>query len=319
MSIATRTVFLGSTYRPMTHLATVAAYGYEGRSPWREIDWQRHLRWVPAGGSPVNVVDLGEGPPIVWVHGLGGSWQNWLEQLPTFAERHRCVALDLPGFGASPMPEEDLSIPGYGRRLGAVMDALGIESAVLVGNSMGGFIAAELAVQSPQRVEKLVLVSAAGISTEHFLRRPLVTAARLTRYGAVWVGGRSHELTRRPRARRLIASVVIRYPHRLPAALVAEQVRGTGKPGFVGALDALISYRIRDRLGEIEVPTLIVWGTGDRLVPVRDADSFERRIPEARKTIFEDTGHLPQLERPAAFNAVLRDFLADDEEPAASV
>jgi pimeloyl-ACP methyl ester carboxylesterase len=303
----------------MSSSATVPAYGAEGRSAWREIDWREHLRWVDAGGSCVNVVDVGEGPGIVWVHGLGGSWQNWLEQLPVFAADHRCVALDLPGFGASPMPDEDISIPGYGRLVGAAMDAIGLRSAAVVGNSMGGFIAAELAVQSPDRVEKLVLVSAAGLSSEHLRRRPLITAARLGRYSAAWVGARSDELTRRPGARRLIASAVIKYPHRLPAALVAEQVRGTGKPGFVAALDALMSYRIRDRLGEISVPTLIVWGTSDRLVPVRDADAFERSIPHAHKTIFEDTGHVPQLERPAAFNAVLRDFLADDAEPAASV
>jgi pimeloyl-ACP methyl ester carboxylesterase len=303
----------------MSSSATVPAYGAEGRSAWREIDWREHLRWVDAEGSCVNVVDVGEGPVIVWVHGLGGSWQNWLEQLPVFAADHRCVALDLPGFGASPMPREDISIPGYGRLVGAVMDALALRSAVVVGNSMGGFIAAELAVQSPDRVEQLVLVSAAGLSSEQLRRRPLITAARLGRYSAAWVGSRSDELTRRPRARRLIASAVIKYPHRLPAALVAEQVRGTGKPGFVAALDALMSYRIRDRLAEITVPTLIVWGTSDRLVPVRDADSFERSIPHARKTIFEDTGHLPQLERPAAFNAVLRDFLSAGDEPAASV
>jgi pimeloyl-ACP methyl ester carboxylesterase len=217
------------------------------------------------------------------------------------------------------MPETDISIPGYGRVVGAVMDAVGVESAVVVGNSMGGFIAAEVAIQFATRVEKLVLVSAAGISTEHLRRRPLLTAARMARYSAAWVGARSDELTRRPGARRLIASAVIKYPHRLPAALVAEQVRGTGKPGFVGALDALMSYRIRERLGEIAVPTLIVWGTSDRLVPVRDADLFEQLIPHVRKVIFEDTGHVPMLERPRAFNDVLHDFLAAGAEPAASV
>jgi pimeloyl-ACP methyl ester carboxylesterase len=274
---------------------------------------------VDVGGTPVNVVDVGEGSPIVWVHGLGGSWQNWLEQLPVFAPEHRCVALDLPGFGASPMPPERISIPEYGRLLAELMDALEIDPAVVVGNSMGGFIAAELAIQFAARVDKLVLVSAAGLSSEALHRRPLLTSARLGRYGAAWVGAKSDELTRRPRARQLLAWSVMKYPHRLPAALVAEQVRGTGKPGFIDALDALMSYRIRERIPEISVPTLIVWGTDDRLVPVRDADEFERQIPDARKVIFEDTGHVPMLERPEAFNDVLGDFLADPDRAPAEV
>ena len=111
----------------------------------------------------------------------------------------------------------------------------------------------------------------------------------------------------------MIFGVVARHPDRLPAPLVSEQVRGSGKPGFVPALDALTDYPIRDRLGEIACPTLIVWGVEDRLVPARDADEFARLIPNARKVVWPDTGHVAMLERPAAFNALLEAFL--DEEP----
>jgi pimeloyl-ACP methyl ester carboxylesterase len=130
---------------------------------------------------------------------------------------------------------------------------------------------------------------------------------------AEWVGTHSDMLARRPRARALLTAGVFRHPTRLPAPLVAEQMRGSGTPGFIDAFDALMSYRIRDRLGDISVPTLVVWGTGDRLVPVKDADEFVKLIPEADKVIFEDTGHTPQLERPAAFNEVLREFVAAGE------
>lgn len=257
----------------------------------------------------MNVCALGDGPPIVWIHGLGGAWQNWLEQLPGFGRDHRCVAMDLPGFGASAMPEDELSIPGYGRAVAALLDALGIDRAVVVGNSMGGFIAAELAIQFPERVTKLVLVSAAGISSESLHRRPLITAARMASYGAAWVGSKADWVVRRPRMRRVLAGGVMLRPDRLPPPLVAEQIRGSGKPGFIDAFDALMDYRIRERIGEIRCPTLIVWGRQDRLVPVRDADVFEELIPDARKVIFEQTGHVPQLERPGRFNAVLREFL----------
>jgi pimeloyl-ACP methyl ester carboxylesterase len=93
---------------------------------------------------------------------------------------------------------------------------------------------------------------------------------------------------------------------------VAEQIRGSGKPGFVPALDALTSYPIRDRLPEIACPTLIVWGTEDKLVPASDADEFARLIPNARKVVWRQTGHMAMLERPAAFNRLLAGFLAEE-------
>jgi pimeloyl-ACP methyl ester carboxylesterase len=104
---------------------------------------------------------------------------------------------------------------------------------------------------------------------------------------------------------------VMRHPRRLPAPLATEQIRGTGKPGFIQALRANIDYSIRERLPDIACPTLIVWGDDDRVIPVSDASVFEELIPDSRKVIFEDTGHLAMLERPAAFNALLTDFLAD--------
>lgn len=290
----------------------IERYGRPGRSPWLDVDWRAHQRWEHLGGEVVNVIDLGAGAagiPLLWVHGLGGSWQNWLEQLPEFAGRNRSVAIDLPGFGASPMPDEPISIAGYGRALVGLLDRLGIPKAVVVGNSMGGFIAAELAIAAPERVEKLVLVSAAGLSTERIMVRPLTALARIMSAGSSWAGAHSDELTQRPRARRLLAGGVMKRPDRLPAPLMAEQFRGTGKPGFIDALGALATYPIRDRLPRIAAPTLILWGTHDRLVPVRDADEFERLIPNAEKVVFADTGHVPQLERPEAFNEVLREFV----------
>src|SRR5947209_3104415 len=83
-----------------------AAYGPVGRSRWLDVDWREHQRWIVVDGQPVNTIELGEGPPLVFLHGLSGCWQNWLEQLPVFAEAHRVVSVDLPGFGQSPMPHE---------------------------------------------------------------------------------------------------------------------------------------------------------------------------------------------------------------------
>ena len=103
----------------------------------------------------------------------------------------------------------------------------------------------------------------------------------------------------------------MRHPSRLPAALAAEQLRGAGKPGFMQALQAVLDYDIRERLPEIACPTLIVWGDGDRLINVGDADVFAELIPDSRKVIFENTGHMAMIERPAAFNALLKEFLGE--------
>src|SRR6478672_10595689 len=92
-----------------------AAYGPVGRARWLDIDWRDHQRWVIVGGRPVNTIDLGTGPALLFVHGLSGSWPNWLEQLPVFAGERRVIALDLPGFGHSPMPRAEISMSGYAR------------------------------------------------------------------------------------------------------------------------------------------------------------------------------------------------------------
>jgi 4,5:9,10-diseco-3-hydroxy-5,9,17-trioxoandrosta-1(10),2-diene-4-oate hydrolase len=306
----------------MPAASTPLPYGPTGRSAWLDIDWRKHQRWVRVAGDDVNVIELGRGDPtIVFIHGLAGAWVNWLENLPAFAADHRVIAMDLPGFGASPMPSARITISGYARVVEALLDQLGVDAAAVVGNSMGGFIGAELAIRFPARVERLVLVSAAGLTIEYQRNERVLGVlraleSRLTAYSA-WFATRSDAVSRRRRARRLLMGVVAARPDLLPAPLVAEQIRGSGKPGFVDALDALTDYPIRDRLPEIACPTLIVWGEDDKLVPVRDADEFERLIPDARKVVFPGTGHVAMLERPAAFNELLARFLA--EEPGEDV
>jgi pimeloyl-ACP methyl ester carboxylesterase len=294
----------------------VDGYGPAGRSSWLEVDWRAHQRWIILDGQPLNVIEIGEGPPLLFVHGLAGSWQNWLEQLAVFASGHRVIALDLPGFGYSPMPREAISISAYARVLDGLLGELGVSAAAVVGNSMGGFISAELAITAPQRVERLVLISAAGLSTYGNPRalRSMPIFRRLQRtvtaYGA-WTAAKSDIVARRPRLRDATLGLVFAHPGRLPAPLAAEQLRGAGKPGFVDALEANLNYDFRERLPEIACPTLIVWGDSDRIIPVRDADLYEQLIPDSRKVIFKDTGHVTMMERPAAFNALLAEFLSE--------
>jgi pimeloyl-ACP methyl ester carboxylesterase len=294
-----------------------ATYADGDDSSWMSIDWPAMTQMLEVDGGSVAVVDTGgDGPPLLWLHGLGGVWQNWLLNIPAFMGTHRCVAVDLPGFGMSEKPDGEISIHGLARTVDRVCDALDIENPLVIGNSMGGFVGAELAVSFPTRVAKLVLVSAAGLSTEYLAREPLLAGARIFMALTARTGLRGSPVVKRPRLRRIALQTVVRYPERLSVPLASELVAGANAPGFIDAFDALIGYSFRDRLARIEVPVLIVWGRNDILVPVADAEMFEHLIGEnAHAVIFEDTGHLAMLERPTRFNELLAGFIAGERSP----
>jgi pimeloyl-ACP methyl ester carboxylesterase len=304
-----------------------ATYADGDDSTWMDVDWQALQRPLEvsarSGSGPcrVNVLDTGgSGPPLLFLHGWSSNWQVFLLNIGAFMSTHRCLALDLPGFGASDMPTEPISIQGYAQTVDAVCDALGVESVSVVGNSMGGFVGTELALSFETRVERLVLVSAAGLSTEHIARAPSLALARLVTTGLPYARRMEPAVVRRPRLRRVAMQWAVRYPEKLSVPLAQELVLSFGKPGFVPALAALLDYSLRERLSRIEMPVLIVWGRNDLLVPVGDAYRYQELIGDnARVEVFEDTGHTPMLERPTRFNELLRGFLAGEAEPEAGI
>jgi pimeloyl-ACP methyl ester carboxylesterase len=306
---------------PPTSEPALGAYGPVGRSEWRDVDWRAYQHWVTVRGTPVNYIEMGSGDPLLFVHGLSGSWQNWLENIPHFARRRRVLAIDLPGFGDSPMPAEEISIPNYGRIVDDFLDAVGVPDErpiALVGNSMGGFVSAEVAISFSQRVGSLVLVSSAGISSEQLQNERLEVALRRLEFFTTWLGARGNPRTlMRPRYKK-IAKFVFEHPDQLPGALLYEQAKGSGKPGFTDALIACASHPIRDRLAEIRASTLVLWGERDRIVPPRDGDVFAEAIQGARRLVYEDTGHVPQLERPARFNRDVEAFIDETQNDADS-
>src|ERR1700749_1486825 len=104
--------YMSSVSSPAKPDAGEQPYGPVGRSPWLDVDWSQHQHWTIINDSPVNFIELGEGAPLLFVHGLSGSWPNWLEQLPVFAETRRVIAVDLPGSRHSPKPRETISRSG---------------------------------------------------------------------------------------------------------------------------------------------------------------------------------------------------------------
>jgi pimeloyl-ACP methyl ester carboxylesterase len=283
------------------------------RSAWLDVDWDEHRRRTVVDGSEIEYVDLGSGPAMVFIHGLGACWQTWLENLPFFAESHRCVAMDLAGFGASEPVDGDVSIERYARAVAELLDQLGIERAVVAGNSMGGFIALELAVHHPERVDRLVLVSAAVFWQEYRHAQPLVALARATEgtLGRALVGSESW-LVRRPRLREIALSFGgIHAPASLPEELQAEILLTAKRTeGFLPALRALVSYPLREELNRVRCPTLVVWGDKDTLVGVRHAFELGRELADAEVSIYEGVGHVVMLEAPERFNREVAAFIS---------
>ena len=301
----------------LVHPGSDSDYGCLGRRPrWLDVNWADHVHEIELGGAKATYADLGSGPAIVWIHGLGASWQCWLENLLPFAEDHRLIAMDLPGFGRSEMPAWDISIEGYAKWVCELLEHLEIDTATVVGNSMGGFIGAELAIREPERVERLALVSAAVFWQEYRRAKPLLSLAQATEASfAKAVASAQGHLTIRPRLRNAaLMSAGIRYPHLLSPELANELILTARRTdGFVPALGALADYPLREELPQIKAPTLVVWGEHDTLVGVKHAYEMERLIPSAELLIYERTGHVAMLERPDRFNRDLKTFFEATE------
>jgi pimeloyl-ACP methyl ester carboxylesterase len=265
-------------------------------------------RWCEVEGLRVRYVRKGTGPSLLLLHGLGSSIYSWSEVIDGFARRHDVVALDLPGFGGSDAPA-DLTLRRLVVVVPAVMDRLGVERASLIGNSLGGAVAALLAVELPVRVERLVLIDSAGFN---FSREKRPALLRLV--GAVPAGVLERLPVRRALTRAALRQVFFDRS-KLTDERVEEYVAPLQRPGAVRSLGSLLSSReagagaFGELLARISAPTLILWGNEDRWVPVADADRFAGAIAGSRTIILKRCGHLPQEERPAETLALVESFL----------
>ena len=274
------------------------------------------MQFVRIHGHDVAYRSEGEGPVLVLVHGIAGSSGTWARVMPSLAERHTVIAPDLLGHGESAKPRGDYSLGAYASGIRDLLAVLGHERATVVGHSLGGGIAMQLAYQFPERCERLVLVGSGGLGREvgtllKVLSAPgmeFVLPLVLTRGlhdAAASVGrlvGRSGV-----RANSLLQEVWDSYTRLTDAR---------AQRAFVHTIRAVIDpsgqrVSARDRLYlAADVPTLIVWGARDRVIPVAHAAVAHELIPGSRLEILEDCGHFVPLERPERFVAMLEDFLA---------
>ena len=267
--------------------------------------------FLDLAGMQVHLRDEGrrdDPVPIVLLHGTSASlhtWDGWVEAL---APARRVVRVDLPGFGLTgPAPDGDYRIERYVGFVAALLDGLGIERCVLAGNSLGGWIAWETALAEPARVAALILVDSAGYPLES---ESVPIGFRIARIPLL---NRLMEVTL-PRGV-VESSLRNTYgdPARVTPGLVDRNYKLTLREGNRAALarrfaDAQPSDRSA-RLAELQVPTLILWGGRDRLIPPGYGEQFRRDIRGSRLVVFPELGHVPHEEDPAATVAAVRSFL----------
>jgi|CZKU01.1.fsa_nt_gi pimeloyl-ACP methyl ester carboxylesterase len=269
-------------------------------------------RFVDVDGMSVHYRDEGSGPPIVLIHGTGASLHTWDAWTAALSGTHRVVRFDLPGFGLTgPNPDGDYRIDTYVDFVEHVTTRLGLDRFALAGNSLGGQIAWRFAVRHPADVRALVLVDAAGYPRS--VRPPLVF-----RLGSVPVVS---SLMGHLDPRMLVKSTLKKTygdPARITPDLVERYYELALRPGNRAAFGARTALPFEDRtaqLRDLNVPTLILWGAKDRLIPVSDAQRFATDIHGATLHVFDDLGHVPMEEDGAGTVAVARAFLEDSHSP----
>jgi pyruvate dehydrogenase E2 component (dihydrolipoamide acetyltransferase) len=244
-------------------------------------------------------------PPLVFLHGLGGSGSTWQTVLADLAARHRVCALDLPGHGASDKPAPataDYSVAGLARAVAQALDLLGLGQAVLVGHSLGGAVAMQVALDRPAAVSRLVLVDSAGLGDE-------INPALLDRVEAA---------PSRAEARRLLELFFYDDRHVLESAIeeMYQQFCSPGAHDAIRAAAAASFTRARQqtdlpgRMRELQQPVLLLWGAEDRVISARHARAAAQAIDGAQVEVWENVGHVPQLEAADRFVGAIERFLA---------
>jgi pimeloyl-ACP methyl ester carboxylesterase len=266
------------------------------------------------GHTPVMHFDAGAGPAIVLVHGLGANLTHYEYVAPALvAAGHRVCGLDMPGFGHSGKPHREYSIRWLAGAVTALMDHLGIARATLVGHSLGGLVVADAALHDTSRVERLALISSAGLFqmplpfqwVARTIMRPGLVAAALER-----------------NARRLLEKRVFEERNDKVERFI-EQALTRPDPHFVRDLARvmwslrkdLVTYHLFDEVERLTMPTLVIYGGRDRLLPTKSVPTWAGKLPVGELEVIERCGHMPIIEKPEQVVARMTSWLARTAEP----
>lgn len=256
-------------------------------------------------GQKIHYIEAGAGPNVILLHGLGGDVSNWELTIPALASRYHVWAPDQIGFGASDKPMINYRIATLVDFLEAFCKKLAIDKAAVVGNSLGGWTAMAFALAHPERVEKLVLVDSAGYSFAHSPVKP--SREMMMALNASTVAGA-----------RMLLSVIFANQSLASQAnaqmLFERHLRNNDGYTINQFIESMLRGEdfVDGKLDAIKVPTLVVWGRADHLVPLASGEQLAKDIAGAQLTVFDGCGHVPQMECAGPFNAALAKFLASE-------
>ncbi len=280
--------------------------------PWFDGIQRFPIKTAFVDGHRLAYLDEGQGPPLILIHGFGGSMWQW-EYQQSLATHFRVITPDLIGSGLSDKPDLDYRPEALIESVRGFMDTLGLSTATLVGNSMGAGLAIGMALSHPHRVDRLVLIDGLPDHVRERLASPLMQRAVNTDV-PVWLARLGNWLFPRSGTEAILNEIVFNQTLLTPAVLDRSN-RNRQRPNLIAPLLSirdnlpLWEQHFATRLHEIPHPTLIMWGEHDRLFPPQVGRDLQAAIPRSRLIVIPDSGHIPQWEQPETVNRHLRAFL----------
>lgn len=243
----------------------------------------------------IRLLKGGSGEPLLYLHGATGGGE-WLPVLETLSQQYTVYAPEHPGYGLSDLNEDIDSMEDLAYFYLDVLDHLGLDQVTVIGSSLGGWLAVEMGIISPERIKKLILVNAAGIRVEGLPDAFILNAENL--YDALY-----HQ----PAIKQEVAEKVLKNPE-----MEDLVIRNRMMTSHLAWNPYFHNPKIPNRIHRLKMPTTIIWGREDGLFPVRCGEAYQRLIPHAGLTVIEDSAHFPHIEQPDAFVKAIQPFLTKE-------
>lgn len=276
------------------------------------------VTYTDVDGVRTRTLEAGSGPALLLLHGRGGHLENWSRNIVSLSRRFRVVALDMLGHGYTAKPSVEHTIGNYATHVLAFLRARRLDRVSVIGQSLGGWVAAWLALEDPKRIEKLVLVNTNG-----FCLIPAEIVEKIRQSSRVAVESPTPDSVRqRFQPLFLDASLITEELVRIRLDIYRQAEMKDAMERIVGSELEPENQRkfelTQDRLRRITVPTLVLWSTHDPLLPWQQAQSYQKALPNSQFHVLEGCAHWPQYENPREFNRIVSEFLLETESADAS-